>query len=235
MTAMHNMTFGKGFSTLLISVALFSVSRINAADFALKVTDKPASKQLGESIGAVLQPKAIQLLKGSEPALEIWLRSDVPLKSKPASPGDALGAIAETTLVGAVMVSGPGFRDYKDNEIPKGTYTARFALQPQDGDHLGTAEFNYFLLLISADTDKELTGIKQFKPMTKASGKLTSSGHPVVISLRPASPESGLPKLTEPAAEHKAIRLLLPCKVADAGDKVDVALDLVYQGKGHIQ
>src|SRR4029077_5105042 len=114
------------------------------------------------------------------------LREAVPLKSKPASANEALGAIAETTLMGAVVVNDSSLRDYKDNEIPKGIYTARFALQPKDGDHLGTAEFDFFLVLIAAENDRDLGGIDKFRPMVKASGKSTSSGHPLVVSLRPA-------------------------------------------------
>jgi hypothetical protein len=40
--------------------------------------------------------------------------------------------------------------------------------------------------------------------------------------------------LTEPAGEHKAIRLKLPGKTAD-GQGADVLFELVYQGHGHIQ
>jgi len=220
----------------VIAAAILLAPRIAiAADATLKVTDKPAPKEVSENIRAAVQPKAIQLLNGDKPVLEIWPRTELPLKSKPASVIDNLSAIAETAMVGIFAVSEGGLRDYKDNEIPKGTYTARFGLQPQDGDHLGTAEFNYFLVLISAENDKELNGLNQFKPMVKASGKITSSGHPVVVSLRPApSSESGAPKLTEPVSEHKAIRLKLPGNVS-GGDKADVAFDLIYKGTGHIQ
>ena len=79
-------------------------------------------------------------MQGDKPALEIWFRQEVPLKSKPSSASEALGAVGETTLMGAVAVNDTSLRDYKGNEIPKGIYTARFGLQPKDGDHLGTAE-----------------------------------------------------------------------------------------------
>ena len=220
---------------VVIAAAFASPSVTSAAEFTLKVTDKPAPKEVSESIRASVQPKAVQLLNGEKPALEIWPRTELPLKLKPTSANDTLSAIGETTLVGVMVVNEGAFRDYKDNEIPKGIYTARFGLQPQDGDHLGTAEFNYFLVLISTDIDKELGGFNQYKPMVKASGKLTSSGHPVVVSLRPApSSEPGTPKLTEPITEHKAIRLKLPGK-AGTGEKADVAFDIIYKGTGHIQ
>ena len=227
--------FGRSALSLFIVAAFAGSGAASAAELALKVADRPAPKEVSESIRASLEPKAVQLLNGEKLALELWPRAELPLKSKPASANDSLSAIGETTLVGIIMVNESGFRDYKDNEIPKGTYTARFGLQPQDGDHLGTAEFNYFLVLISADSDKELGGFNQSRPMLKASGKLTSSGHPVVVSLRPASSsETGTPKLAEPVAEHKAVRLKLPGKTG-AGDKADVAFDIIYKGTGHIQ
>jgi hypothetical protein len=223
-----------GITTGVLVAALFWGPHVSAADFALKTADKPSPKEIGDSIRAVLQSKDIQLVQGDKPALEIWLRQEVPLKSKPSSAGEALAALGETTLIGAVAVNDASLRDYKDNEIPKGVYTARFGLQPKDGDHLGTAEFDYFLVLIAAENDKDLNGLGQFKPMVKASGKATSSGHPLVVSLRPASGEGTTPSLTEPVAEHKAIRVKVPGKASDGG-KSDLTFDVIYQGHGHTQ
>lgn len=221
--------------TLIAALAAFNNPRALGAEFSIKVTDKPVPREIGESVRTVLQPKAVQLLDGEKIALEIWSRAELPLKSKPASGTDTLTAIGETALVAVISLDEGTFRDYKDNPIPKGIYTARFGLQPQDGDHLGTAEFNYFLVLLSAEADKELNGFTQFRPMVKASGKLTSSGHPVVVSLRPApAAEAGTPTLTEPVAAHKAIRMKLSGKTP-SGEKADVAFDLIYKGTGHIQ
>jgi hypothetical protein len=203
-----------------------------SAEFSVKTADKPVPNAVGESIRGVLPNKAIQLVSDDKPAFEAWLRQEVPLKSKPS--GDALLSIPETTVMGVLSIQEKGMQDYKGNDIPPGTYTARFGLQPQDGDHLGTADFNSFLVLIPVDADKDLNGIDKFKPMVKASGKVTSSGHPVVISLRPASGAGDSPSVTEPAPEHKAIRLKLPGKVSGGNDKADVSFDLVFQGKGHV-
>ena len=203
----------------------------HAAEFTIKTAETPVPKELGESIRAVLEPKTIQLLQDGNPVVEIWLRRDVPLKNAAAK----LDSLAEATLVGAVVVRASGSTDYKNNEIPEGIFTARYILQPQDGDHLGTAEFNYFVALIAADSDKELTGLDKFRPVAKASGKSTPSGHPLIISLRPVSGDAGkTPRLTEPAVEHKAIRLTLSGK-GPGGEKVELPFDLVYEGHGHIQ
>ncbi len=214
----------------IVALVLAAAAVASAADYTLQIGQKAPPKETGESIRAVLQPKAIQLMNGDKAALEIWLRQEIPLKSKPASPKEALGAVGETTLMGVVAIQ-ESLQDYKGNDIPKGTYTARLGLQPQDGDHLGTAEFPYFLVLIPADSDKELGGIDKFRPMVKASGKAIASGHPAVLSLRPADPGGKIPRLDEPAPEHNAIRLEVPG--AAEGTKSPIVFDVVYRGKGH--
>ena len=226
---------------LKISIAAFAVAfcflvatKSPAADATLKMAEKPVPKEVGETIRAVLQPKAVQLVKGDKASIEFWLRQEVPLKSKPVSLNDTLGAVGETTLLGVISVNDGTLRDYKDSEIPKGIYTARFGLQPKDGDHLGTAEFEFFVVLIAAGNDRELGGLDKFRPMIKASGKSTSSGHPLVLSLRPASGDGSSPRLIEPAPDHKAIRLRWVAKAA-GGEVSNLIFDLVYSGHGHIQ
>ncbi len=220
------------FAITVLSLALGAAS---AADFSVKIGNQAPPAQISEPIRAALSPKPVQLLEGDKLILQIWFRQEVPLKSKQSDASSSVSNLSEAGLVAAVSVEGPGLKDYKDNDIPKGVFTARFAMQPGDGDHLGTAEFNTFLVLISSDNDKALDTFTKFTPMVKASGKLSASGHPVVISLRPvSSTEGNFPSVTEPAAEHKAIRVKVPGKTAD-GQTGDVFFELVYQGHGHIQ
>jgi hypothetical protein len=128
-----------------------------------------------------------------------------------------------------------GFKDYKANEIPKGVYTVRFVMQPQDGDHLGTAEYPYFAVLIPAKSDPAVNGITTYKAMVKASGKDTSTGHPIVLSLRPVSSgDAESPKLTEPAPDQKCVQIKIPAKAPDADQPTTVVFELVYKGKGKI-
>ena len=220
----------------LVLAAAISVSlarETNAADLSVKVADKPPPNQIGESIRKMLQPKAVQVLDGETPLFEFWFSAEVPLKSKPASIDKALDALREITLLGAAVV-GKGQRDYKDNEIAAGVYTLRFGLQPQDGDHLGTADYPYFAVLIPARSDTALDGVTTFKALAKASGKETASGHPMVLSLRPTSADgAGLPKLNEPAAGHKSVRVSLGAKAGE--EKTAIVFELVCQGHGHIQ
>jgi len=214
--------------TLLTFVHVYASS---AEDLALKVADKEPPKELDASIRAKLQTKVVQLLDGEKPAYEFWFNAELPLQSKPATAGKALDAIKPATLLGAVTVS-RDHRDYRDDELRAGIYTMRFALQPQDGNHLGTSEFNYFAVLTAAKIDNKLDGISDYKALVKASSNETSTDHPVILSLRPAASDAGdIPQVSTPAPDHKSVRVKVPAKAGD--EKVSITFEVVYEGKGH--
>ena len=217
---------------LLGTLLIFAqVNASSAADLALKVTDKEPPKEFDASIRAKLQSKAIQLLDGEKPVYEFWFGTELPLSAKPASAAKALDALMPATLLGAVAVARDQ-RDYRDDELHTGVYTMRFALQPQDGNHLGTSEFNYFAVLTSVKIDNKLDGIADYKTLVKASSKETSTDHPVILSLRPASSDaSDIPQLNTPAPDHKSVRVKVPAKAGD--EKVGISFEVVYEGKGH--
>lgn len=217
-------------TAIFLGLALFALTTrfAGAAELALKLVEKEPPKELDASIRAKLQNKAVQLLDGDKAVCEFWFSAEIPLQAKPASLAGALDTVKQTTLLGAVAVL-KAQRDYKDNELAGGIYTMRFGLQPQDGDHLGTAEYPYFAVLVPAKLDTRPDGLTDYKPLVKASGKETATGHPVVLSLRPASSAGGeLPKLNEPAPEHKSVRVKLPAKAG--GEKTSLVFELVYQG-----
>ena len=196
-------------------VILFLLAAVaaQAADLKLKTGDAPLPKEVDASIQKLIQPKAIQLVDGDKPAFQFWLAKELPLQSKPASAAKALDAVKQTTLLGVVSVPSAQ-RDYRDDELAAGVYTMRFVLQPQDGNHLGSAEFPYY------------------KALVKASSKETSTDHPVILSLRPASSDAGdTPQLAEPAPEHKTVRVKVPSSAG--GEKTSIAFEIVYEGKGH--
>lgn len=201
-----------------------------AAELTLKTADKEPPKELDASIRAMLQNKSVQLLDGEKPALEFWFCTEIPLQSKPALLAKALESVKQTTLLGAVSVSGAK-RDYRDDELAAGTYTMRLGLQPQDGNHLGTSEFSWFAVLVPAKYDTKPAGLPDYKALVKAGSKDTSSDHPRILSLRPATSDAGeFPKLNVPGPDHKSVRLKLPAKAGE--EKTSLTFELVYEGMG---
>jgi len=202
-----------------------------AADFTVKVAEKAPPKELDASISAVLQKQAVQVLDGGQPAYEFWFAGELALTAKPAASSRTLDAVKQAALLGAVSVP-KALRDYRDDELAAGVYTMRFALQPQDGNHLGTSEFAYFAVLVPAKLDTKPDGITDYKPLVKASSKETATDHPVLLSLRPVSSAEGeWPKLNEPAPEHKSLRVKVPAMAG--GEKIEAVFEIVCEGKGH--
>lgn len=202
----------------------------HAADVSVRVANKTFPGELSGEHQAMLQSQAIQVVDGEKTLMELWLAKEIPLQSKPASAATALNAVKPATVLGAVAVSAAR-RDYRDDEIPAGTYTMRFALQPQDGNHSGSAEFAYFGVLVPAKLDTKPEGIKDYKELMKASSKETSTDHPMVLSLRPvASPDPAPVKLNTPAPEHKSVRVRVPAK---GPETKEIAFEIVFEGKGH--
>lgn len=205
----------------------------NAAELTLKVSEKEPPKEIDASVRPLLQGKAIQLLEDGQPVLEFWFCSEVAMESKPASVAKALDSLKQPVLLGAAVVS-KSQRDYRDDELAPGIYTMRFGLQPNDGNHLGTAEFPYFALLVPARHDLKPDGIATYKALVKASSKETSSDHPRILSLRPASTDEGdMPGLNDPLPDHKSVRVKVPGKIVGKDEKNSLVFEIVYRGMGH--
>lgn len=216
--------------TLFLALALGWTASLTAAEWSVRMADKEPPQGMDASIREVLQPKVFQLLKGEQPVYEFWFRKEIPLKSKPDSVSNGLKALAETTLVGAAVIH-KNLRDYRDDQLAQGVYTVHFALQPQDGDHLGTADYPYFLVLAPASLDKNIDYLSTYRKLVKTSGKNTSTGHPTILSLRPVSSDDGdYPRLTEPAPDHRALRLKLPAKPSGESAPTSLVFDLVFEG-----
>ena len=185
--------------------------------------------ELAEPIRALLQPQTSVVMRDGN-RIEIWWVKAIALESAPQGAPSWSNA-PDGALVGAMRLAQP-LTDARGFTIKPGVYTLRFALQPQDGNHLGTAEFSYFAVLTPAKLDTKPDGIADYKALVKASSKETSTDHPVILSLRPAGAEAGdAPTLQEPASEHKSIRLKVPAKAG--GEKTSLSFEVVYEGKGH--
>ena len=219
---------------LAIGMALCLASSPSAAELSLKTIEKAPPEEVGEAIGATLGKKAIQLLDGEEPVFEFWFRTSIPVDSKPASPAKGLKVVSPTALLGVVAIH-RNQRDYRDCEIHAGVYTMRLGMQPQDGNHLGTADYSTFAILLPAKDDTEVDGLDGHDDLVGASAEESATGHPMILSLRPSScGEGDAPRLTEPASDHKAICLNLSAKLADNDEPIRISLELVYEGAGQL-
>src|SRR6266571_3795740 len=135
-------------------------------------------QELASPVREALSASGIRVTGPGGPVCDIWLRKAVPAK---ANAGQSLGVIypqlAQGTLVAAIRLPN-ATKDYRKQLVKPGTYTLRYALLPDNGNHMGVAPQRDFLL---------------------ASPAATGSNHPSVWSLGPAEDH---PK-SLPAAFHQ--------------------------------
>lgn len=218
---------------LLIGSLYTMVFVASAADLTLKTVPAEPIEGVAPAIQAALGTEKIQLIGADGPVYEVVLCKHIALKGAPEELRTAMKQVAQGTLLGVLVVH-KDERDYRDDDIVAGTYTMRFALQPQDGDHLGSAEFPFFALLIPAAVDTKVDGIMGYDHVTEASKKDTATEHPVVVSLRPGdTAEATEAELRAPLDEHKSVLLTLPATLPD-DKKTVLSFELVYEGMGEL-
>ena len=117
--------------------------------------------------------------------LTIWFRGTIPMKAtvEQVRNGLTYREIPDGTLIGVVQFDKP-FVDFRKQEIKAGVYTLRFAVQPDTGDHTGTAPHVEFVLLVPADQDRDAEPLEA-KSLVKLSIKVLGGDHPAVMLLFP--------------------------------------------------
>jgi hypothetical protein len=214
----------------LASVAVLGAAALAApaASYSAKVADRtPPPKELAEPVRALLAERSLQFLDGKGEVLaELWVRKEVPAKATEAQVKGGLTyrEVPETTLLGAVRFPKP-ISDYRKQKVPAGVYTLRLAIQPMDGDHMGTAPYNEFLLASPAVDDKS-TGPLEPKALQEMSAKVTNS-HPAVFLLFPAR-DAGEPRAVDKGDGHWILQYKQD--VDAAGKKAALGVGLVLVG-----
>lgn len=128
------------------------------------------------------------LLDDGSPACELWLRKNVPAQPKKDSQDVIYTQLAESTLIGVLHFPKVS-SDFRGQAIPAGFYTLRYALIPNDGNHLGVAPNRDFLLLIPAASDADPDASFKSQDLVALSRAATGTKHPSPLSLvQPGGP-----------------------------------------------
>jgi hypothetical protein len=181
---------------------LFVVSVVCAAQNGTVETVGPLTDNaVPEGVRQVLDSKGYRLmLDGGAPACELWVRKSVPAQTKKDVEGVGYPQLAESVLVGIVHFPRAA-ADFRGQKIPAGFYTLRYALMPNDGNHLGAAPNRDFLLLIPAAADANPNAIFKFQELMALSGGATGTKHPGPLSLVAA--DSGVaPSVSKDDQDH---------------------------------
>lgn len=200
------------------------------ADYAIKVEKTAAPKDLAEATRDLLQEECIQFTDGGKLMSEIWFRKDVPVKATEAQIKNGLTyqEAAQTTLLGVVKVH-EATTDYKKHAIKPGLYTMRLAYQLMDGDHMGTAPYSEFVILVPVSFDK---GEPTLKPedLHKLGNRASGTGHPAVWLLFPVAGKdlNKPPMLAKKENNHWVLFVTVPA--SSDGKKAVLGIGLTLIG-----
>jgi hypothetical protein len=184
-----------GSVALLLALASFT----GAADpnkCSVKLASSEAPKELAEPVRQLLSGQSLQVAEGDKVLWEIWLPKQLAVKATgdEVQKGINYRKLEESTILGVMRVN-QAWNSFRKQTIKPGLYTLRLGFQPMDGDHMGTAPFNEFLLLCPAADDKK-AAILSHKEVSELSGKAIPGGsHPAVLLLYPNLKPGDKPEL----------------------------------------
>jgi hypothetical protein len=215
----------------LAAMAMLAILPLTSAraQYTIKEAETDPPQELDKSIAGLLNKKAVQFLDGKGDLLcEVWFRQDVPstATAQQLKNGLAYHDLQETTLLGALRVD-KAITDYRKQKIKPGVYTLRLAFQPQDGDHMGTAPYQEFCLLVRATDDKKPDPLKDAKQLHDLSIKAAGTSHPAVLLLFPVKDPGDTAKLVKMEDNTWVVARRLEVATKDGKGTLPIGLALV--------
>ncbi len=177
------------------------------AQYTVEPAGACSAEGVSDAIKGVLESDGYRVKDSGGVFVEVWLRKGIPAVKPSEQPrGTDFPSLAPGTMVGVIRYA-KGGKDFRDQPIKPGTYTMRFNLQPEDGDHQGASPRRDHLLLAPVAADQDPNAKPNFDAAVELSVKASGTKHPSVLFL--AAPESGS---QFPSTKHAEGRDLLQVK-----------------------
>lgn len=185
--ARHATLFRLAVAVTLLAIAAMAADKVEPIG--------PPTSGIPDAIRQAVEEKGFRVTLDKGWIAEFWFTKDLATTKKDV-PGALYPELTDGEFVGAVNLP-QGTTDFRGQKIPAGTYTLRYQLLPQDGNHLGVAPNPDFLLAIPAASDLHPEQVYAYKKLVALSGKSTGGSHPAVIALESAGQPATVTK-TEP-------------------------------------
>lgn len=138
--------------------------------------------QAPAAVKAAISDAGYRVIGGDGAVLaEIW-----PAKSAVATKSTSSTAVYPEFVSGAfygIVTFPKGGGDYRGQKISAGTYSMRYQLLPDDGNHLGVAPNPDFFLLVPVDADTDPSAKLEYAALVRLSAKSAGTAHPAPFQL----------------------------------------------------
>lgn len=166
----------------------------NEGKYAAKELKELPPDTLSASVRESLSQSGYRVIdRDGKTVCDVWLRKELPILAKFNELLDLKYPIEPGTLVGAIRFPNDT-SDYRKQAIKAAAYTLRYGHQPQDGNHLGTAQYRDFVIVGPASDDKSPETVTADKAI-EMSTKVTRSTHPAILSLLPPLKRDTVPSM----------------------------------------
>jgi len=193
---------------------------------------KEAPPGLAAEVAAAINSSGVRISGKDGVICDLWLAKEIPLKPKFKSSLRIKYPFQTGELIGVIRfpaTSKPN--DFRGQDLKPGTYTLRYGLQPDDGNHLGTSDIRDFLVGCPPDKDSSPKRIEDIKDLFKLSAGASGSTHPAIFLLT-APPDKPFEQASVVADDEKHLLILQTMASGkDADQKVSIPLSVVTVGK----
>jgi len=218
----------------VIAASLFLAGALAPADDHKLETITRGPEGLSPAIAKLVDANGHRISGPDGPMIEIWLLKSVQVKSGFKPTFTQMYPFSPGQLIGAMRINkGVEYSDFKGQQMAAGTYTLRYGLQPQDGNHVGTSETYDFLLALPAKGDTRTATIKNFQELAEISAKAAGSTHPAIFSLLDPEEVEGKAKLEQDGfTEHWVLNFAGKARADQKAVTLKVRLVVVGQSEG---
>lgn len=220
---MIRVLIASGFLVLLL------VTTVRSQEYRIeKIDAAPESDDVSAEIMKRIDAQGLRVVRGtSRTVCEIWLCKEIAADPDFKATLDRLYPFTAGQLIGVLHLGRRG-AEFRDQQVSSGWYTLRFALQPVDGNHVGTSPTRDFLLMVDAQQDDLPDTWPSQESLQEASAEAAGSSHPAMLCLqRPSDAPSGSIRHDE-ANDWWVVHL--NAKTGKESQRQSVPLDLVVVG-----
>lgn len=211
----------------LLLVSLCLMAPVSAQDYTVERLAEPAPQDdLSEEIQAALATSGYRVANDSGRSIwEFWPAKQWQVEADFTPTPVRMYAFQPGTLIGVVRLPRRG-ADFRDQTISRGTYTVRYALQPVDGNHVGTSPTQDFLLMMRAEDDATFAAVET-DAMLEASAAAAESSHPAMLCLQKLDEATDAPSI-----QHREDRDWWVVRLPNPGleQHASPAIDIVVVG-----
>lgn len=176
--------------TRLLAALVVASATLAAAPKPTPIGPPPDALPSGLARGLAAQGLAVGLDGGT--VVEFWLRGEVVAREDdPSALGAELSRIERGALLGVVRFA-EDWSDYKGTRVLAGTYALRYAVRPDDGNHMGVSVYRDFAILVPAEVDPGGDTVA-LDALIEGGRRATGTTHPASLALFPVPEETDLP------------------------------------------